>query len=466
VRVLPAEARSEPGTTVTLTARAGCEPWFEGPRVVRMARDVGSLLRYQVTVAVDGEEHLVTDHPPVWDREHSSPEARRRALLDHGERTLGFAPLDVIDLEVPLAGVRGVGYVLPHSAAPTQVGRHRVHLKGMLLSDDATGLLPSWAFFVRCVIDTDTLRPTASRESLYEDEMLEAVRETLGRRIRDWLAELAATEPERLQRLLAVHELGVKALARHDDEVLEQMLPWLRFESGDGVATLADLARRYPVLHVAPSDEVFRQVAAIAAAQGLGVVNGGYTYDAEVVSRLPRVLPRVQVAELDEDVVLASLDAVDPAEELALAGFLAVARARLDHLACDVVVRAFHPASLAALHLDGQAARAERARSQAQAQADGLWSQILGALQADAPRSQLVLNQHHPVLRRLASLPDPDLAGTAVEALYGQALLMSHRQLRPADLAVLNRAFSDLLGWATRRPFGEIRGDVDPGGAR
>src|SRR5690606_28199152 len=108
--------------------------------------------------------------------------------------TFGFAPLDAIELDVPLAGVRGVAYVLPEAVSPAQRGAHRVHLKGMLLTEHADGLLPEWAFFVRCVLDTDGLHPTASREGLYEDETLAAVREALGERIRGWLSELRSEE--------------------------------------------------------------------------------------------------------------------------------------------------------------------------------------------------------------------------------------------------------------------------------
>jgi len=39
------------------------------------------------------------------------------------------------------------------------------------------GLLPDWAFFVKCVVNANDLRPTASRESFYEDEKLAATRE-------------------------------------------------------------------------------------------------------------------------------------------------------------------------------------------------------------------------------------------------------------------------------------------------
>ncbi|MYX45677.1 HSP90 family protein, partial [Streptomyces sp. SID89] len=348
VRTLPADARPEPGTTVYLTARAGAGEWLTEERVLALARDFGSLLPYDVRVG----ERAVSDLPAPWDRPYPSPAARRAALARHCHELFGFTPLDSIDLDVPLAGVRGVAYVLPAAVSPAQRAGHRVHLKGMLLTERAEQLLPDWAFFVRCVLDTDSLRPTASRESLYEDETLAAVRDALGERIRSWLTALAAGDPERLAAFLSVHHLGVKSLARHDPEMLRTMLPWLPFETSDGRLSLEEFAQRHPVVHFTRTVEEYRQVAAIASAQGVGVVNGGYTYDSELVEALPSVRPGTVVAELDADTVTAHLDAVDPAEELALAGFLAAARARLDPLGCDVVLRAFHPLSVPALHLD------------------------------------------------------------------------------------------------------------------
>lgn len=444
VRTLPDSARPEPGTTVYLTARPGSAEWLDEERVLALARDFGSLLPYDIRVG----EAAVTDLPAPWDRAYASPAGRRVALARHCHEQFGFSPLDTIDLDLPLAGIRGVAHVLPSAVSPAQRAGHRVHLKGMLLTDRADELLPDWAFFVRCVIDTDSLRPTASREALYADETLAAVRDALGERIRDWLTGLAAGDPERLERFLAVHHLGVKSLARHDDAMLRTMLPWLPFETTDGRLSLEEFARRHPVVHFTRSVEEFRQVAPIASAQGIGVVNGGYTYDTELVERLPVARPGSVVAELDADTVTAHLDAVDPAEELALGAFLAAARARLDPLGCDVALRAFHPLTVPALHLDDRSARHEQARAEAEEQADDLWAGILGSLRGSAPRARLVLNHLNPLIRRIGALRSPELAVTATEALYGQALLMAQRPLRPADSALLNRAFLGLLEWA------------------
>jgi molecular chaperone HtpG len=109
--------------------------------------------------------------------------------------------------------------------------------------------------------------------------------------------------------------------------------------------------------------------------------------------------------------------------------------------------------------LDSRSARTERTRAQIAAEADDLWGEILGALKSMGPRAQLVLNFHNPVVRRLARITDSSLLTAAVESLYGQSLLMTHRPLRPADAALLNRAFGELLDRATKIAGQE--GDAD-----
>lgn len=449
IRTLAAGAVAEPGTTVTLTPRADGAEWTRPDRVVALARHYGSLLRHEVTVTdAHGGATRINDTPPPWEVPHASPAARRDALVEHCRATFDFTPLDAIALDLPLVGLRGVAYVLPTSVHPSRRAGHRVHLKGMLLSDQAHELLPEWAFFVRCVVDADSLRPTASREALYEDETLHAVRDALGARIRDWLTGLSASDPALLHQFIAVHHLAVKALARYDDALLRLLLPWLPFETTDGQVTLDEFARAHPVVLVTQTVEEFRQVAPIAAAAGLGVVNGGYAYDRDLVHRLPEFRPGVSVVDLDPATVTAHLDAVEPSAELAAAGFLHIAREVMGQFECDVVLRSFHPVSAPALLLDSREARHERTRSELAQESDGLWADILGSLRSEAPRAQLVLNHLNPLVRRAASITERGLAVTAAEALYGQALLLTRRPLRASESALLNRAFIGLLDHA------------------
>ncbi|ONI52099.1 MULTISPECIES: HSP90 family protein [unclassified Streptomyces] len=455
VRTLPASARPLPGTTVTLTPRSDTGEWTRPAQVHALGRHFGSLLRHPVTFS-DGTAGAaavsVNPEPAPWARTFPTPGSRSRALAAYGEEVFGFAPLDTIELDLPAVGLKGIACVLPEAVPAGRRHGHRVHVKGMLLSEQADEILPEWAFFVRCVIDAESLRPTASRESLYEDDTLAAVRDALAERLRAWIARAAASDPELLGRFLQAHHLAVKSLAVHDDEILRLLLPWLPFETTDGHTTLDEFARTHRTVLVTSSVEEFRQVAAIASAAGLGVVNGGYTYDRELVHRLPEIRPEASVADLDPATLTAHLDPVDRETELAASAYLALARDALAVFDCDVALRTFHPASAPALLVDSREARHERTRSQlAREQEGGLWGDILGALRQEAPRAQLILNQLNPLVRTAVAIDEPELARTSAEALYGQAALLSRRPLRPAESSLINRSFLDLLAHALRK---------------
>ncbi|MFI2426682.1 HSP90 family protein [Streptomyces sp. NPDC018955] len=452
VRVLPATARPRPGTTVTLTPRTDAGEWTRPAQVHALARHFGSLLRHPVTFDDGTGATSVNPESAPWARTYPTPGARSRALAAYGEEVFGFKPLDTIELDLPAVGLKGIACVLPETVPAGRSHGHRVHVKGMLLSEQAEEILPEWAFFVRCVVDAESLRPTASRESLYEDDTLAAVRDALAERLRAWIARAAASDPDLLHRFLQAHHLAVKSLAVHDDEILRMLLPWLPFETTDGHTTLDEFARTHRTVLVTSSVEEFRQVAAIASAAGLGVVNGGYTYDRELVHRLPEIRSEVTVADLDPATLTAHLDPVDRETELAAAAYLARARDALAVFDCDVALRAFQPASAPALLVDSREARHERTRSQlAREQEGGLWGDILGALRQEAPRAQLILNQLNPLVRTAVTIDEPELARTSAEALYGQAALLSRRPLRPAESSLINRSFLDLLAHALRK---------------
>ncbi|WP_157245214.1 HSP90 family protein [Nonomuraea typhae] len=447
-QVEPAAAeRAEPGTTVTLAVRPDAAEWVTERTVAELAALYGSLLPVEVTV--NGRPATVAG--PPWLARHGNPAERRAALLGYGRDLFGFTPFDVLDLNVPEAGLTGVAFILPTQANPAVKGAHRVYLKRMLLTEHAEGLLPGWAFFARCVVDAGELRPTASREALYEDDLLEHVREQLGRQLREWLVRLAETDPDGLRAFLRLHHLGVKALALHDDDMLRLVDRWLEYETSSGPMTLAQFRALHPRGRFTASVDEFRQLAGVSGAQGVGLINGGYVYDSEILRALTRIDPGVRLEPLDPAELATHLAPVDPAAELAARPFLNAAARALDPLGCEVVLRDFDPASLSALYLTSRAAAHHAQLLEAKEAGDELWADVLGAMERSlaADRPRLVLNHRNPLVRKVLSLSDLNLAGTAVEALYGMALLHGHHPLRPADSAALNRSFLGLLDWAT-----------------
>ncbi|SDJ74056.1 molecular chaperone HtpG [Nocardioides sp. YR527] len=439
--VAEAPERDDVGTTVSLTARHGAEQWVDPQSVRDLALFFGSML--PVTITVDDD--LVSDGLAPWDRT-GTPGERKARLVGYAQDELGFTPFDVIDLKVPAAGLDGVAFVLPFPANPAERATHRVYLKRMLLSESLEGLLPDWAFFVRCLVDISELRPTASREALYDGPHLEETKEALAEQLRGWLVRLGATDPRRLGDFLRIHQLGVKALALHDDAMMELVERFVPFETNQGRMTLHEVLERTDEIRYVSSVDEFRQIAGVAAAQGVLLVDAGYTYDADLLERLPAVHPERSVARFDPTELATSFDALDAATELALRPFVAAAEKVLAPVGCEVVVRAFDPPTLPVLYLvDRSAAFAAELRA-TRDKVDGLWAGVLGALDShDETKPQLVLNHRSPLVRRLASLSDHGVVGLAVEGLYGHALMLGHHVIRPADSALVNRSFLGLL---------------------
>ncbi|MFC6089169.1 HSP90 family protein [Saccharothrix lopnurensis] len=434
-------ARAEVGTTIELVPHRDAEHWLEKDVVRALVTEYGELL--PVTVRIDHEVVTLGELPWLDD------------AAAYGERVLGVAPFDAIPVEVPAVGLRGVAYVLPRGVHPGARQSHRVYLKRMLVGDAIEGLLPEWAYFVRCVVDSTSLRPTASRESLYQDETLLAVREELGRQVRDWLVRLDATSPERTRALLDAHHLGIKSLARVDDDMLRLVERWLPFETTDGPQSLRQFRRRHGTVAYVPDVDEFRQLAPVAHAQGMGLVDAGYAYDVEILERLvaldgPTAARRVAPGE-----VLAALDDPDPELDRALRTRLDQAREVLERHDCEAVPRDFDPGSLPALLVTNVEAERRRDAEQAGEDADPLWAELLGSLaepSSDAAQ-RLVLNCRNPLVRRLTQLNDPALVELTVESLYVHALLQARRPMRPKDTAALNRSFLELLD----RAVGEDR---------
>ncbi|MGM1062725.1 HSP90 family protein [Saccharothrix sp. Mg75] len=430
-----AAERAEVGTTIELVPHRDAEHWLEHDVVKALVTEYGELL--PVTVRVGGE--VVTHDELPWTGDDA---------LAYGERVLGVRPFDAIPVEVPTVGLRGVAYVLPGGVHPGARQSHRVYLKRMLVGDSIEGLLPEWAYFVRCAVDSTSLRPTASRESLYQDETLLAVREELGRQVRDWLVRLDATDPDRTRALLDAHHLGIKSLARADDEMLRLVERWLPFETTDGPQSLRQFRRRHGTVAHVPDVDEFRQLAPVAHAQGMGLVNAGYAYDAEIMDRLvaldgPAAARRVAPSE-----VLAALGDPEPELERALRERLVLAKDVLERHDCEAVPRDFDPGTLPALLVTNAEAERRRDAQQAGEQADPLWAELLGSLvessSSDAAQ-RLVLNCRNPLVRRLARLTDAALVELTMESLYVHALLQARRPMRPKDTAALNRSFLELL---------------------
>jgi molecular chaperone HtpG len=443
-------APTEPGSTVRLTARRDLEHWLEAGTVESLARDYGSLLPVDLVLAEDRPDgsvalQVLTEPELPWERAFDTPRARELALREHCNRTLGFTPLACIDLFLPIAGLSGVAYVLPTAVSPTTSSAHRVYLKRMLLGTSVNELLPPWAFFVRCVINTSAVRPTASREGLYEDDILLATRDALGARIRQWTLDTLARRDAGSAQFLSIHHLAVRALALVDDDMLELAINVLPYEGTTGTATLAEIHEQYGQIHYAPTIEGYRRIAPVAHAQHLSVVNAGYVYDADLLQRVQARRPHWTVVPISSADVSAVLMALEPMRQLETTEAVASIRAALAPAGCDVDLRAFKPSEIPSMLLDDRDAEHEQELGTTIAEAADLWGGVLGQFATPENRRKLILNDENTAVRDMLGTRDVTVRQAGAQALYVTALLQSGKPLAAHEAGLMNDALSTLM---------------------
>jgi molecular chaperone HtpG len=437
-----------PGTQVYLTCRPGREELFRADAIKDLAMHYGVLLPYPIRVTTSRGSTVVNEQGAPWRQEYSSEKERTKALLNFGKQALGTAFLDAIPLRSKVGKVDGVAFVLPHPANLNARRAHRVYLRNMLLSEEADNLLPDWAFFVKAIVNADDLRPTASRESFYEDERLEATRVELGNCLRDYLLRLAEEQSTRWERFISVHHLALKALAATDDDCYRLFVDWLPFETTQGRQTIRELREQGGDIRYVDDITQYHQMEKLAMAKGFTLVNAGYVYDTDLLARLPEVYPDVELQKLDLASLTQKFEELELDEQDEVHGLIEAAAEALRPFRCRPDVRKFDPTDLPALYSAGQDARFFRSLEQSKETADALFQGVLGSLESmrGAPsQTELVFNYRNALIQKLAKVKSRQVLLRAAQVLYVQGLLLAQQPLSSKELGVLTQGLGGLL---------------------
>ena len=444
------------GSRVTLRAKPGFEKLFAPDELERLVLHYGALLPYAITLKTEAGESVVNHEGAVWRREFASAAARREALMAFGAGVLGREPLDVIDIRTQAGGIDGVAIVLPWTPSLASQPKHIVYLKNMLLDDEAEGLAPQWAFFVRLVVNTNTLKPMASREGFTEDANLEAARGEIGAALQAYLGAMADAEPERFQALVRLHDLSIKALALENDDLFTLFVPRLEFETSSGPMALSAYrsglqAVQGGAVYYTRSLEQFRQMSRVAGAQGFNIINGGYVYASDLLERFAQLNPDVTVERIEADFFAERFEELSIAERNGSFDFLRVLEATLEPFGCGVELLHFKPQELPTLFVTSAQQRFLRSIESAQEVANDLFGGVLENLktvpksQGRAFSGQLYVNYSNSLVRRLARLGNSSTAKNVIEILYVQSLLLAQHPLSSHELQTLTGGLGALI---------------------
>lgn len=426
LRVAPDDTTT--GTTVRLRPRPDMVGWVRAEQVTPLVQKYAEFLPADITILTgQGSKPVSREYPWVEDFG-----AHRSAVLQgvspkYGGLGVG-KQFDAIEVDSLDLGLRAIVYIGAPSGKAKSSGCNRVYVNGMLVDDADDSLMPPWAFFAWAVVDSTTLAPTASRETLMKDAALAATRRELGQAALTWLRTLADSDPERFVKFVADNDMELKLAATQglDPEKLDLakvVLPMLMMQTTEGRLRLVDvIARNHNILY-AHSVKEFRTIASFNSG-GRIVVNAGHDLEQEVLLTLPQVVSGVTVTRVYPASEVAALL---PAPSDSAGDVLALehrATEALTDTGCGVVVRQFPSLDLPAVFIG---------RGQIDASSRGY-----GDL------AHLVVNWDNRVVRALVRTTDDVVFRRVLQLLLVQAKMAAQHD-GPEDRALLSAALDDII---------------------
>ncbi len=429
-----------------------------------------------VPVTLNGDPDPVNAMQAPWDRAHWPSEAEKdaayRVFLSHRYPDV---PLDVIPVEIdePFRA-RGTLYIsdrrIPDFNTPGVVD---VLVRRMFVRAADPEFLPPWAKFIRGIIDSPDLQPTAARDNVQRDDPAFAfLRQRLAELILERLTYLAKHEPKRFAEINRWHHYHLKGMAVLHDDFFGLIGESLLFQTNRGFKSLRDCVRNearlteagapVPVYYFAQR-EAAEQFYRLADARGWTIVNAGHLFEEELLEKYAEMNPsRVRLVPLhrSEDSGLfqpAPDEARDRYRRLELDTQVALRLAGIGNV--SVHVRSFAPPTLPAVILDRPESQSELALSRLLRQPWFMESLEEITKEAIRQRNQrpliLFLNHQHPLVQRASELDtgNEDVRCVMV-GLFLSAVLLSPNLLTDDKAEIAHGHLIGLLDRLTRDPFG------------
>lgn len=435
------------GTTVYLKAKTDYEEYFEFYQLRELLEKYGEFLPTPIILSQDSYEVSINTSIPPWEMD-------KQEAMDFVEETAYSRPMDIIPLSSVIGGVKGMASILPYAVSLQDEKKHRVYLKGMLLSDKMSNVLPPWAFFVNGIINTENLRPTASREAFQENDLFFSVRDELGECIKNYLIELSQENQELFKRIVLVHYASIKTMAVEDEELYELFIRHLSFETSFGDLKMAEILESHSQLLVAPTLDEFRQVARVAKAQDLMVINGGFVHDLDLVLNLRSVMDDISVDVLDILEFANRFKELNVMEKQETRPFLDYSDEILGSFQCRSVVRWFEPADIPVLYNTNQEVNFFKLAEESEKEANPLFAEAVRVVKNelyDQPYARLCYNYNNPIVRKAMESRDSEARRACIELFYTQALLLGNHPLSPAELSMMNESLFHFMNMGLDR---------------
>jgi molecular chaperone HtpG len=450
--------KMEIGTEVTLKASKKMEHFYDQQLVEDTVKYYSDFLPFPVRWDTDTDRTINRRYTPLEvadlfsGRGASTATKKKESLLKYGEEHFETTFLDAFEIQSAAGGVRGIAFVVPYAVqSAAKHTQSTVYLKRMLVSDQENQLLPEWAFFLETVFFVDDLIPTASREGFQKNDMLEETQKEIGQSIIQYLTNLATQNREAFDVIIRLHDVPFKALALENEDFYKQFVKMLPFETSMGRMLLEEYLEHSKEVRYTTTVQDFHQMSAVANAEQLWMINGGYVYDSQLLARLPEMFPGITSTVFESVDIVRDFEDVTVDERARTNMLITHAQKALAPFECAVTVRKFAPHALPAMYMINEEGRDRRAFQQANEHhalpdhMKELMQYLPQAQQVQSAAIQLCLNWSNKLVQKLSSVENAELIQQIVRLLYIQSLLQAQKPLRPIETAELNMSLMQLI---------------------
>ena len=235
------------------------------------------------------------------------PEQDQVSAVAYRKQALAFAqlfeqdfdPICTIPIQPNEDNVEGLIWIQDGGLYATNDNRNvNIFVRNMFITKEHLDLLPKWAGFCGCVVNTPNLTPTASRESLQTDEHYERIQRLIERSLIEGLKILSESEPENWRRILRRHNQGLLGAAIADDGLFHYLKGSLKLPTTMGDMAVDSLLKKASNRFIIQPEETNGYQAVLFKAQMIPVVQGYYYGAQAFCHKYSYEAPQVQVVTL------------------------------------------------------------------------------------------------------------------------------------------------------------------------
>jgi len=201
-----------------------------------------------MNVYVNDAKDPVNSTPVPWQQQADTSELRKQRIsLDFAKLFDGqFEPITTIpiphDKNVKISGLIWIQDGSFYANSDNRCAS--VFIRHMHITDDTKELLPDWAGFAGCVVDSHSLVPTASRETIQKNDAYEIARTHIRNTLIEALVNIASERGATWRRLQSRHNQSLLGACLADEQLFEKMHDVLELPTSAGDMTASEIVRR------------------------------------------------------------------------------------------------------------------------------------------------------------------------------------------------------------------------------